>query len=384
MSGRTSRLPSTLGSLVSRGRTTPSPRPTSAHRSCASSARSRRRARSNRLVGDRRPAVIGSSSRGTAPPGSRPHHCRPAPRDPHPVRGNARSRPARSGRGTATRPRAERGSPIGGEAARVGRASYRRAVLERFQLWIPGSSRARCGRVGGAWRQPMAAPDGGAAAAGAECRSDERVQPVLPGQGRSGRRPCGRRCWTCRTLPGTGPATTGWRSRRSTRRGSSCSTTTPGSRSSPASTARGTPTWRTSSPPGRRWRCSTSSSATWRATTGCRTSRPCRAFVLGAEQTAAAYARNYGGTVKEIRKAQRVNAAFQQVLDHPQAAEVLQHPALQPLLDEAARLARGRDRSAVDVGPHLRAARPRRPDRGHHRRLRVPEPRAARIASCSS
>lgn len=59
-------------------------------------------------------------------------------------------------------------------------------------------------------------------------------------------------------------------------------------------------------------------------------------FVLGAEQPAAAYARNYGGTVKEIRKAQRVNSAFQQVLDHPQAAEALQHPALQPLLDEAA------------------------------------------------
>src|SRR4051812_13469917 len=61
-----------------------------------------------------------------------------------------------------------------------------------------------------------------------------------------------------------------------------------------------------------------------------------RAFVLGAEQPAAAYARNYPGTVKEIRKAQRVNDAFQQVLDHPQAAEVLQHPALQPLLIEAA------------------------------------------------
>jgi hypothetical protein len=60
-----------------------------------------------------------------------------------------------------------------------------------------------------------------------------------------------------------------------------------------------------------------------------------RAFVLDAEQAAAAYARNYPGTVKEIRKAQRVNAAFQQVLDHPQAAEILQHPALQPLLDEA-------------------------------------------------
>src|SRR5205085_4894042 len=61
-----------------------------------------------------------------------------------------------------------------------------------------------------------------------------------------------------------------------------------------------------------------------------------RSFVLGAQRTAAAYARNYGGTVKEIRKAQRVNAAFQQVLDHPDAAAALQHPALQPLLDEAA------------------------------------------------
>jgi len=60
-----------------------------------------------------------------------------------------------------------------------------------------------------------------------------------------------------------------------------------------------------------------------------------KAFVLGAEQTAAAYARNYGGTVKEIRKAQRVNAAFQQVLDHPAAAELFEHPAMQPLLDEA-------------------------------------------------
>src|SRR5215207_9691996 len=61
-----------------------------------------------------------------------------------------------------------------------------------------------------------------------------------------------------------------------------------------------------------------------------------KAFILGAQQTAAAYARNYGGTVKEIRKAQRVNAAFQQVLDHAGAGEALQHPALKPLLDEAA------------------------------------------------
>src|SRR3954447_1907892 len=61
-----------------------------------------------------------------------------------------------------------------------------------------------------------------------------------------------------------------------------------------------------------------------------------RAFVFGAQQTAAAYARNYGGTVKEIRKARRVNAAFQAVLDTPDAAEALAHPALRPLLAEAA------------------------------------------------
>src|SRR5215203_67109 len=61
-----------------------------------------------------------------------------------------------------------------------------------------------------------------------------------------------------------------------------------------------------------------------------------KAFIYGAQQTAAAYARNYAGTVKEILRAQRVNAAFQQVLDNPEAAEALQHPALKPLLDEAA------------------------------------------------
>src|SRR4051812_5777834 len=61
-----------------------------------------------------------------------------------------------------------------------------------------------------------------------------------------------------------------------------------------------------------------------------------QAFVLGGQETAAAYARNYGGTVKELRKAQRVSAAFQQVLDDPLAAEALQHPALAPLLEEAA------------------------------------------------
>jgi hypothetical protein len=58
-------------------------------------------------------------------------------------------------------------------------------------------------------------------------------------------------------------------------------------------------------------------------------------FILEAEQSAAAYARNYGGTVKEVTKAQRVNDAFQRVLDDPEAAESLQHPALKPLLEEA-------------------------------------------------
>jgi hypothetical protein len=61
-----------------------------------------------------------------------------------------------------------------------------------------------------------------------------------------------------------------------------------------------------------------------------------KAFVLGAQKTAAAYARNYGGTVKEIRKAERVNKAFQQVLDDPEAAGLLLRPALKPLLAEAA------------------------------------------------
>ena len=61
-----------------------------------------------------------------------------------------------------------------------------------------------------------------------------------------------------------------------------------------------------------------------------------KAFILGAEETAAAYQRNYRGTVKEIRKALSVNEAFQRVLDDPAAGEALQHPALKPLLDEAA------------------------------------------------
>jgi hypothetical protein len=59
-------------------------------------------------------------------------------------------------------------------------------------------------------------------------------------------------------------------------------------------------------------------------------------FILGAQQSAAGYARNYGGTVREIRRARRVDDAFQRVLDDPAAEEALQHPALAPLLEQAA------------------------------------------------
>jgi hypothetical protein len=59
-------------------------------------------------------------------------------------------------------------------------------------------------------------------------------------------------------------------------------------------------------------------------------------FIRSAQRTAGGYARNYPGTVKEIRKAARVQDAFQRVLDDPAAEEALRHPALKPLLDEAA------------------------------------------------
>jgi hypothetical protein len=61
-------------------------------------------------------------------------------------------------------------------------------------------------------------------------------------------------------------------------------------------------------------------------------------FILDAQESASGYARNYPGTVKELRKSLRVNEAFQRVLDDPAAEEALSHPALKPLLDEAADL----------------------------------------------
>jgi hypothetical protein len=41
-------------------------------------------------------------------------------------------------------------------------------------------------------------------------------------------------------------------------------------------------------------------------------------------------------TIAQIKKALRVEQAFQQILDDPAAVEVLQHSALKPLLDQAA------------------------------------------------
>ena len=62
-----------------------------------------------------------------------------------------------------------------------------------------------------------------------------------------------------------------------------------------------------------------------------------KAIVRSVQSPATGYFNNLRDlTMPEIVKAQRVNAAFQQVLDDPAAEEALAHPALQPLLEEAA------------------------------------------------
>ena len=60
-------------------------------------------------------------------------------------------------------------------------------------------------------------------------------------------------------------------------------------------------------------------------------------FLTANQVTAADFYVKYAGvTTKEIEQALRVQAAFQQALDNPGAAEVLQHPALKPLQELAA------------------------------------------------
>ena len=60
-------------------------------------------------------------------------------------------------------------------------------------------------------------------------------------------------------------------------------------------------------------------------------------FLTANQVTASDFSMTYPGvTVQEIQEALRVQTAFQQVLDDPEAAEALQHPALKPLLEQAA------------------------------------------------
>ena len=62
-----------------------------------------------------------------------------------------------------------------------------------------------------------------------------------------------------------------------------------------------------------------------------------KAFIQSAQVPAAAYYDSLGDlTMPQIRKAEAINAAFQQILDGPGAEEALSHPALAPLLDLAA------------------------------------------------
>ena len=62
-----------------------------------------------------------------------------------------------------------------------------------------------------------------------------------------------------------------------------------------------------------------------------------KAIVQSVQSPACSYFNTLGNwTMPEIDKGMRVQEAFQQVLDNPAAEEALHHPALKPLLDQAA------------------------------------------------
>lgn len=66
-------------------------------------------------------------------------------------------------------------------------------------------------------------------------------------------------------------------------------------------------------------------------------SRPVKDLFIGSRVLATGFFPTFPNvTVREILKGERLRKAFQKVLDHPDAEEALQHPALKPLLDEAA------------------------------------------------
>jgi len=59
-------------------------------------------------------------------------------------------------------------------------------------------------------------------------------------------------------------------------------------------------------------------------------------FLQSAQQRATAFFDAFSlATLSQIKKALLVNRAFEQVLDKPEAVQLLQHPAMQPLLDQA-------------------------------------------------
>jgi len=67
------------------------------------------------------------------------------------------------------------------------------------------------------------------------------------------------------------------------------------------------------------------------------TSADVKALLDEHQVTAVAFVWIHGeATLKDIWKAQRVDKAFEQVLDSPEAAKALANPALKPLLDQAA------------------------------------------------
>ncbi len=59
-------------------------------------------------------------------------------------------------------------------------------------------------------------------------------------------------------------------------------------------------------------------------------------FLASTQIAANIFANTDDASVPAIRKALRVQKVFQQVLDDPEAAQALKHPALKPLLEEAA------------------------------------------------
>ena len=62
-----------------------------------------------------------------------------------------------------------------------------------------------------------------------------------------------------------------------------------------------------------------------------------RTFIQSGQVQASSFFKSISNqTIGELKKAQRVQKAFEQVLENLNAAEVLQNPVLKPLLDEAA------------------------------------------------